>query len=206
MLEPCLEAFSEAGTSASQARFVLGGRFAILFVLSSSNLSNSSASYPDRSIFLSFFIVIPVEKESVKHTRWLSKGNASGASARVNTGAMWSLRGVRRGIYISAMFEICAVTDFWRNFLLTDSRPQAWRGETRDFSRGLHSLIMDELECVSVLSSHVAHVEEERLKRTLRGRSLAPHYRGRNSDGRGVKQKKSSPKATAVCRYPSCRA
>ena len=73
LLEPCLEAFSEAGTSASQARFVLGGRFAILFVLLSSNLSNSSASYPDRSIFLSFFIVIPVEKESVKHTRWLSK-------------------------------------------------------------------------------------------------------------------------------------
>ena len=124
LLEPCLEAFSEAGTSASQARFVLGGRFAILFVLSSSNLSNSSASYPDRSIFLSFFIVIPVEKESVKHTHWLSKGNASGASARVNTGAMWSLRGVRRGIYISAMFEICAVTDFWRNFLLTDLDPR----------------------------------------------------------------------------------
>ena len=69
------------------------------------------------------------------------------------------------------MFEICAVTDFWRYFLLTDSRPQAWRGETRDFSRGLHSLIMDELEGVSVLSSHVAHVEEERLKRTLRERS-----------------------------------
>ena len=69
------------------------------------------------------------------------------------------------------MLEICAVTDFWRYFLLTDSRPQAWRGETRDFSRGLHSLIMDELEGVSVLSSHVAHVEEERLKRTLRGRS-----------------------------------
>ncbi|WP_256209073.1 hypothetical protein [Nitrosospira sp. Nsp14] len=30
---------------------------------------------------------------------------------------------------------------------------------------------MDALEGVSVLSSHVAHVEEERLKRTLRERS-----------------------------------
>jgi hypothetical protein len=109
---------------------------------------------------------------------------------------MRRLRGVRRGIYISAMFEICSVTDFWRNFLflLTDSRPQAWRGEIRDFSRGLHSLIMDELEGVSVLSSHVAHVEEERLKRALRERSPAPHYRGRTSDWRGVKQKNTRPR------------
>ena len=42
--------------SASQARLTLGARFKILFVLSSNHLSNSSASYPDTSIFLSFFI------------------------------------------------------------------------------------------------------------------------------------------------------
>ena len=108
LLEPCLEAFSEAGTSASQARFVLGGRFAILFVLSSSNLSNSSASYPDRSIFLSFFIVIPVEKESVKHTRWLSKGNASGASARVNTRRYEApARSTTRNIYFRHVRDMC---------------------------------------------------------------------------------------------------
>ena len=92
------------------------------------------------------------------------------------------------------MFEICSVTDFWRNFLLTDSRPQAWRGETRDFSRGLHSLIMDELEGVSVLSSHVAHVEEERLKRTLRGRSRHRITGAGIAMGEAVKQKNTLPR------------
>ncbi len=127
-----MEAFSEAATSAPQARFVFGGRFAILFMLSSSHLSNSSASYPDRSIFLSFFIVIPVEGEPDKNMGPLSRGNASGPP--VNSRCHRPLQGVRRGIYYSSMLEICAVTDFWVIFLKR-FRPQLSSGTHEGFLR-----------------------------------------------------------------------
>jgi hypothetical protein len=70
LLEPCLEDFNGADMSASQARRTLGAaRFKILFVLSSSHLSNSSASYPNTSIFLSFFIGSPCRERVCQKMR-----------------------------------------------------------------------------------------------------------------------------------------